>query len=76
MSVFFNIRNPPLTVVNHRWNGCTALSMTKTNLRQHNKISLGPLESLGEAASGKVNAESFVHSERSIGHRSLTYVDE
>jgi hypothetical protein len=49
--------------------------VTKTNLRQHDKISLGPLESLGEAASGKVDAESFGHSERSIGHRSLTYVD-
>jgi hypothetical protein len=34
-------------------------SVTKTNLRQHNKISLGPLESLGEAASGKVDAESL-----------------
>ncbi len=62
MNVFFNIRNPPLTVVNHKveW---VHRSVTKTNLRQHNKISLGPLESLGEAASGKVDAESFVRSE-------------
>ncbi len=36
-------------------------SVTKTNLRQHNKISPGPLESSSEAASGKVDAESFVH---------------
>ena len=34
-------------------------SVTKTNLRQHNKISLGPLESLGEAASGKVECRIF-----------------
>jgi hypothetical protein len=50
-------------------------SVTKTNLRQHNKISLGPLESLGEAASGKVDAEVLCAFKRSIGHRSLTYVD-
>ena len=34
-------------------------SVTKTKLRQHNKNSLGPVESLSEAASGKADTESL-----------------